>query len=480
MIKETKLNYINKNEINLVSMSVVDDIGILFTWEDRLFRAIKEDAVDKVKDMFDCGMIHELIKNNLFPDSWITNYKINGYGLVIEHTKIKFASYPYEWTFSMLKDATLTILKVNIITSKYDYHTKDCHSFNVVFDGLQPKFVDLGSFVRMKSKPNGWIAYEQFLKSYYYPLKIWSSGSSFIARSIVANESSFISHSEYLLYKSFLMRYLPLSFLNKLTSLYFKYRRLSFISYTTLRKRLPGIFGSFIWSLKEKNLLPFQSVKFASLINKIEKIPKKKVKSRWSTYHNEFYTNNGKLKSTHRFNRIVDIISMYNIRSVVELGGNQGVLSKILLESGNIEHAVCTDYDEDAVDLMYVSSKNSKIKSLIPVLLNCIFPITVSMGKPAYERFQADVVISLALTHHLLLSEKLRIDFVLDTISKYSKKYVLIEFMPLGLWDGKSAPPLPQWYTLDWFRSSFQNYFNIISEDQLEENRILFFGELVD
>ena len=63
-------NYIYKNEIELVSMSVANDIGILFTWKNRLFRAIKEDAVEKVKDMFDCGMINELMKNNLFPDSW--------------------------------------------------------------------------------------------------------------------------------------------------------------------------------------------------------------------------------------------------------------------------------------------------------------------------------------------------------------------------------------------------------------------------
>ena len=480
MIKEANLTYINKNEIELVLMSVVDDIGILFTWEDRLFRAIKEDAVEKVKNILDCGMIHELIKNNLFPNSWITNYQIDGYGLVIEHTKIKFVSYPYEWTFSMLKDAALAVLKVNIVAKKYGYQTKDCHSFNVVFDGLQPMFVDLGSFVKTKSKSNGWMGYEEFLKSYYYPLKIWSSGSSFIARSIIANESSFISYSEYLCYKSLFLRCLPLSFVNKLTSLYFKYRRLSFVSYTTIKEKIPGILGLFVCFLRKNNLLPFQSANFVSLNKKIERIHKKKNQSRWSAYHNELYTNNGKLKSTHRFNRIIDIISTYNIRSVVELAGNQGALSKLLLESGNIEHALCTDYDEDAVDLMYLSSKKGGIELLTPALLNCVFPITVSMGKPAYERFQADEVIALALTHHLLLSDKLRIDFVLDTISKYSKKYVLIEFMPLGLWDGESAPPLPQWYTLDWFRRSFQNYFKIISEEQLEKNRILFLGDLVD
>jgi hypothetical protein len=61
----------------------------------------------------------------------------------------------------------------------------------------------------------------------------------------------------------------------------------------------------------------------------------------------------------------------------------------------------------------------------------------------------------------------------------YSKRYVFIEFMPLGLWNGKSAPPVPLWYNLDWHRNSFQNYFSIILEEKIEENRILFVGELL-
>ena len=52
--------------------------------------------------------------------------------------------------------------------------------------------------------------------------------------------------------------------------------------------------------------------------------------------------------------------------------------------------------------------------------------------------------------------------------------------MPLGLWDGKTAPPVPRWYTIDWFRSSFEKYFNIVLEEKVWENRILFVGELKD
>ena len=43
----------------------------------------------------------ELVDTNLFPKSWITDFKIDNYALVIEHEKIHPVVYPHEWSFSM-------------------------------------------------------------------------------------------------------------------------------------------------------------------------------------------------------------------------------------------------------------------------------------------------------------------------------------------------------------------------------------------
>ncbi len=50
--------------------------------------------------------------------------------------------------------------------------------------------------------------------------------------------------------------------------------------------------------------------------------------------------------------------------------------------------------------------------------------------------------------------------------------------MPLGLWDGKQAPPVPAWYNRDWVRTAFMREFELTHEEQLEENRVLFCGTL--
>ena len=466
------------SEVECSGLSLVDEFGKLLFWNNKVLRAIKHEFVGNAKDMLSNGMLSELVENNLFPRTWITDFAIDGYGLVLEHERIVPILYPYEWSFSMIKDAAISVLKVNQIAIKYGYQTKDCHPFNILFDDLTPKYVDLGSFVKINKNMSGWMAYKQFLESFYFPLKIWSKGNSFIARSMIANASEHLPLSEYMLYKSSLAKRLNYSVIKRISDLYLNYKYLSMYSSKEIMELRPDIIGSVISRLREHKLLPFVSVNFSGLIKKVENINKKEGPSTWGKYHHEFHDDDGEIRSTPRFDRIIEIVDAYHIGTAVELGGNQGVLSKLLKMKTKIERMICIDYDENAIDTLYLSAKDQKV-TITPALLNCIFPITFINCKDPWERTRSDVVIALALAHHLLLGRGLGIDFILETIAKYSHKYVLIEFMPLGLWDGEKAPLIPQWYNIEWFRNSFTQRFNLISEEQLEENRILFFGELI-
>lgn len=466
---------IPSKEIRFSALSMVDDIGKVFFWKNRVFRAINYEAVETVKEIFSSGMIEELVENKLFPKSWITDYIIDGYRLVVEHEKIHPVTYPYEWSFSMLKDAAITVLQINLIARKYGYQTKDCHGFNVLFDGPYPKYVDLGSFIKVEPKSTGWIAYEEFLRLYFYPLRIWSNGNDYIARRMLLGPS-IMPHYGYLLYRHPFYRFMNLEILKKIITLYYGFKKISLISSKVIKKRFPGYFGDLIVYLRAKRVLPFQLVRFSSLIKKIQRFSKKKHKTSWSNYHNKFYDEYGKLRSTPRFDRIISIIKEreHEIRTVLEIGGNQGVLSKLLLERTNIESVICTDYDEFAIDLSYLSSK--KYNKFTTAYLDFVSPIIPARRESPAERFRSDAVLALAVTHHLILTQKRSIDFIFKTISMYSKRYVFIEFMPLGLWNGKSAKQIPPWYTTEWFKSSFKNYFNMILEEQIGDNRILFVG----
>ena len=112
---------IDFKDIEIKAMSGVDSIGIVFIWNDRIFRAIRGDTSLSIQNLFSSGLIGELVDKHLFPKSWATDYELEGYHLVIEHSKIDPIVYPFEWSFEMLKDAALAILEVNEIAVKYSF-----------------------------------------------------------------------------------------------------------------------------------------------------------------------------------------------------------------------------------------------------------------------------------------------------------------------------------------------------------------------
>jgi len=105
--------------------------------------------------------------------------------LLIPHIKIKdtkkfslirpdfisFISYPYEWSFSMLKDAALATLQIQKTAMKYKMVLKDASAYNIQFVDAQPILIDTLSFE--KYEPGApWLAYQQFCKHFLAPLAL--------------------------------------------------------------------------------------------------------------------------------------------------------------------------------------------------------------------------------------------------------------------------------------------------------------------
>lgn len=87
----------------------------------------------------------------------------------LEHPRIPFVSYPYEWTFSMLKDAAL--LQLDLLARALDEGVtiKDATPFNIQFIEGRPVFIDIGSFEPYQSG-EPWIGYRQFTRQFLFPL----------------------------------------------------------------------------------------------------------------------------------------------------------------------------------------------------------------------------------------------------------------------------------------------------------------------
>src|SRR3989344_3844063 len=84
---------------------------------------------------------------------------------IIKPEIIPFISYPYEWSFSQLKDAALLTLKIQKAAIYFGMILKDASAYNIQFKNGRPIFIDTLSFEKyVEDSP--WVAYRQFCQHF--------------------------------------------------------------------------------------------------------------------------------------------------------------------------------------------------------------------------------------------------------------------------------------------------------------------------
>ena len=89
----------------------------------------------------------------------------------IEHQRIPVVSYPYEWTFGMLRDAALLQLDLVEAAILEGMTLKDATPYNIQFVSGKAVFIDIPSF---ETLPAGapWAGYRQFCEMFLFPLML--------------------------------------------------------------------------------------------------------------------------------------------------------------------------------------------------------------------------------------------------------------------------------------------------------------------
>lgn len=206
---------------------------------------------------------------------------------------------------------------------------------------------------------------------------------------------------------------------------------------------------------KEVRLLERKNIKF-------------KYKSRWEDYQTS------KDQSDVRWEKVRDFINENGVRTVLEFGANQGNLARYVCEKCAIENWWATDYDAGAVNVCYEQCKGTDFP-IMPIVLSATNYRKILMNK---LRFASECVVLLALSHHLILAQYVNMDAFFELLHECTKKYIVIEFMPYGLWDGHSrVPTIPDWYTKEWFVERLGKYFRVLSCEKLMENRVMICAE---
>ena len=92
---------------------------------------------------------------------------------IIQPERVAFISYPYEWSFSQLKDAALATLSIQKRALKSGLILKDASAYNIQFVRGEAVLIDTLSFTEyQEGKP--WEAYRQFCQHFLAPLALMS------------------------------------------------------------------------------------------------------------------------------------------------------------------------------------------------------------------------------------------------------------------------------------------------------------------
>ncbi len=475
----------SRDEIKFSPLSLVDDFGRVFFYKEKVYRQINKQHKEFCMQFLQSELFRELATRNLIPETKISCLEIEEGDLILEHEKL-LVSYPHEWTFDMLRDAALTIIKVNFICNQHGYELKDGHFYNILFRGVQPVWIDLGSIRKVKS--GAWSAYKEFLNLVVVPLTFWSKNNLFIASRLLENSSDS-------------MRTIPRQGLEdsglleiirgkKDSPYFFKFR--NFKIFQTKKKNLLLIIvekaGCFFTRTLNRRTVTFTYQKevtsnssiecfppYESIAEYLQNLSEPSLGSQWQNYHQE-YLKEEKITPTCRFNRILEVINeLPGISTVIDLAANEGYFSQLLIKKFPWKRLIAVDYDANAINSCYKGFKKEKFENATSLLCNF-------MDSPDYDgtpaRMKSDLVVALAVTHHLILTSNYPIDTILEKINSFSNKYVIVEFMPMGLWssDFENVSSVPTWYSLEWFRDKFSEYFNLLLEEQTERNRIFFVG----
>jgi len=162
--------------LSKVSGSFRDPSGFLFYLNGQIYRQINTEYQQEYELLMHSGLYDELCSQKmLVPHEEVSqDLALNDKAYkVIQPHQLPFISYPYEWSFSQLKDAALLTLSIQQMSLKKDMVLKDASAYNIQFFQCRPVFIDTLSFERY-DEGTPWCAYRQFCQHFLAPLALMS------------------------------------------------------------------------------------------------------------------------------------------------------------------------------------------------------------------------------------------------------------------------------------------------------------------
>jgi SAM-dependent methyltransferase len=407
--------------------------------EDRCFRVMTPDAGKVLQEFLNTDLAQRLIEEGkliatrqpesvppqLLPALGVSDWPVES--PVFEHERIAFPNYPYEWPAEMFTSGAQLTLELAAAVLPYGFNLKDGSVWNVMFRGSEPVFLDLASFEKNPLE-RVWMPYGQFVRTFLLPLLIWRTtrvppGQHFrVSRDGLKPEDCFRQ-----LGFGRAIRPPALEICGLPTALAWwagKRKKTT----AALRPRLTN-------SLEEAEFF------VSRLLRRLERSLKKIVErepagSAWTNYVDDVAERQfapGYFPAKQKF--VAEALDFTRPGSCLDIGCNTGYFSLMAANAG--ARVVGIDSDAASVGELYRKARREHQK-VLPLVLDIARP-TPALGwnnseSVAFldraERGRFEMVMMLALIHHLSLVERVPLLEVARLTCRLAPRWLLIEFVP--------------------------------------------------
>jgi SAM-dependent methyltransferase len=340
-----------------------------------------------------------------------------GWEGVLEHEVVPFVSYPYEWSFGMLRTAALLHLRILEDALKEGWILKDSTPFNIQFLGSQPMFIDLPSFVPW-DEGEAWLGYRQFCSNFLTPLMM----------------RAYLGIDHLPLLRSYIDGIPPVE------------AKKYFVGISRFR---PGVMSHVLFPAMVENRIaakerdgaeaksrPGKPQTRSMVLGLVQSLTRLVRSLKISLDHTDW----SDYDQTHSYSDIEQETKKAFVQKVVasaasplvwDIGCNTGTFSAV--SSPHASQVIAIDGDHNAVEKLYQRQKASKGSNILPLVMN-LANISPAQGWAGIERMafddrgNPDIVLALALVHHIRISANVPLDMFFDWLNSLGSE-VVVEFV---------------------------------------------------
>ena len=419
--------------------SFKDPAGKVYRAGGRVLRGLDGNAAAVVADLLRSPFYQRLVADgDVVGSSWPPaadaarrSVLADGWCGVVEHEPVLFLTWPYEWPFSMLKDAALLQLRLLTASVGNGWTLKDATPFNIQYSlatgAPRPIFIDVPSFTPRDGAY--WHGHRQFCATFLAPLLLTAHlGVPFAP--LLKSAPDGVPPEEAIKYFRGLRRFrkgVPVH-------IWFPARaERALRTPGARRKRYPDNPDR---KQSQRTLLALLD----SLTRLVQRLSYGKPRSTWTAYaHSHPY-------DAADFERKKEFVARHaealRPALTLDLGANTGVFSRIAARFSRV--VVAADADHDAVETLYLALRDdqtaargeggdSEYRNIIPIVLDVANP-SPGLGWAGTERAafatraKPDLVLCLALVHHLRVAANVPLPLVIDWLRTFEAP-VVMEFI---------------------------------------------------